>query len=54
MNFKSYSEITLHSTFQEVNDALYAFESPFYTYCASGAGCNPSVEYPGWNNERGA
>ena len=50
--FKRYPEITEQSTWEDVDEALYQFEHPFYRYCASGAGCDPSIEYPGWASER--
>ena len=50
--FKRYPEITEQSTWEDVDEALYQFEHPFYRYCASGAGCDPSIEYPEWTSER--
>lgn len=43
--------VNAESSFQEVDDALYYFESPFYRYCATGGGQNPQ-EHPGWDEER--
>ncbi len=40
-----------NSSLSDIDDALYYFESPYYRYCASGAGCNPE-SMPGWSAER--
>lgn len=50
--FKRYPEITEQSTWMEIDEALYQFERPYYRYCSSGGGCDPSTEYPGWTAER--
>lgn len=50
--FKRYPEITEQSTWMEIDEALYQFERPFYRYCSSGGGCDPSTEYVGWTTER--
>lgn len=41
-----------NSSLSDIDDALYYFEGPYYRYAASGAGCDPSQCYPGWNCER--
>lgn len=50
--YKRYPEITIESNFWDIDEALYQFERPLYRYSASGAGCNPSTEYSGWDEER--